>query len=200
MNQEEEIWRDSVSLAGVVMVSSLGRVKRLPFSHSGPGGVEITRPERVLHRRRADWYPKLCINHDGEKKSYFFHRLVAEVFVPNPQSLPCVNHMDGDKSNPHPDNLEWCTHQQNMAHAAESGLTSCATPVQASKGGTGFWFPSMEIAMRHTKVSKPCICAAAKKKQKTAGGMVWDYTDKIAEEFTAKGVVFDDLLSEGAPA
>lgn len=26
------------------------------------------------------------------------------------------------------------------------------------------------------------------------------YTEKIAEEFSAKGVVFDDLLSEGAPA
>ena len=44
--------------------------------------------------------------------------------------------------------------------------------------------------MRHTKVSKPCICAAAKKRQRTAGGMVWDYA--------AKGVVFSDLLSEAA--
>ena len=185
-----EIWKDSISLKGVVMVSSEGRIKRLAFSHKGPGGVEIHRPERVLERKRADFYPKLIIGRGADRKAYSFHRLIAEVFVPNPLGLPCVNHIDGDKANCHPSNLEWCTHQQNMAHAAETGLTSCATPVQASKNGQGWWFPSMESAMRHTRVSKPCICAAAKKRQKTAGGMIWDYAEK--------GVVFDDLLSEVA--
>jgi hypothetical protein len=48
----------------------------------------------------------------------------------------------------------------------------------------------MESAMQHTGISKPCICAAAKKKQKTAGRMVWDYA--------ARGRSSDDLLSEEA--
>lgn len=175
MSRDKEIWIDSPSLAGIVMVSSHGRVKMLSFSYKGPGGTEITRPERVLIRKRTHYYPKLKARVKGEWKSYSFHRLIAEAFIPNPKSLPCVNHIDGDKSNCHPNNLEWCTHKQNIRHALESGLTNCSVSVMASFGGIGFWFPSMQSAMERTGISKPCICAAAKKRQKTAGGMIWDY-------------------------
>lgn len=185
-----EIWTESKALAGRYMVSSAGRVKRMSHSTTNSAGITKYFPERLIQRRKSKDYPRIILQVDGKAKAYLIHRLVAEVFVPNPDGLPCINHKDGDKSNPHPENLEWCTHQQNMRHAAETGLTDCATPVQASNGGHGWWFPSMESAMRYTKVSKPCICAAAKKRQKTAGGMVWDYA--------AKGVVFDDLLGEVA--
>lgn len=185
-----EIWIESPALPGRYMVSSLGRVKRMAHTAIDAAGTQRFLPERLLQRKKSNDYPRIILQEGGRAKAYLIHRLIAEVFVPNPLGLPCVNHKDGDKSNPHPDNLEWCTHQQNMAHAAETGLTDCATPVQATKGGHGWWFPSMESAVRHTGTSKPCICAAAKKKQKTAGGMVWDYT--------AKGVVFTDLLSEEA--
>jgi predicted DNA-binding protein YlxM (UPF0122 family) len=51
------------------------------------------------------------------------HRLVAEHFIPNPNNLPVVNHLDGNKLNPHKDNLEWCTYLENTAHAYATGLS-----------------------------------------------------------------------------
>lgn len=42
------------------------------------------------------------------------HRLVAELFVPNPNNLPEVNHLDENPLNPHFKNLEWCNHKYNI--------------------------------------------------------------------------------------
>ena len=50
------------------------------------------------------------------------HRIVAEAFIPNPDSCKQVNHIDGDKANNSVSNLEWCTSQQNNIHALQTGL------------------------------------------------------------------------------
>lgn len=47
----------------------------------------------------------------------YMHRLVAETYIPNPNNLPQVNHIDKDKSNNHVDNLEWVTNQHNAEHS-----------------------------------------------------------------------------------
>lgn len=46
-------------------------------------------------------------------KNFKVHRLVAEAFVPNPDNLPHVLHIDGDRHNNHYTNLEWSASQSN---------------------------------------------------------------------------------------
>lgn len=58
----------------------------------------------------------------GHRSKARIHRLVAEAFIPNPDNLPEVNHKDGDKTNNHVSNLEWCTHSDNLKHAYQTGL------------------------------------------------------------------------------
>lgn len=67
----------------------------------------------------------LCVNlidNLCKQKQVKVHRLVATHYIPNPHNLPQVNHKDGNKMNPHKDNLEWCTAKQNISHACVNGL------------------------------------------------------------------------------
>jgi len=55
-------------------------------------------------------------------KQYLLHRLVAKVFIPNPENKEQVNHIDGNKINTHASNLEWCSNKENSQHAHDTGL------------------------------------------------------------------------------
>lgn len=86
------------------------------------GRVWSLRRDRFLSRQTsASGYVMATL---GASKTTRIHRLVAEAFIPNPQGLKVVNHIDGNKSNNNVSNLEWVTQAQNNRHAADNGLTA----------------------------------------------------------------------------
>lgn len=71
-------------------------------------------------------YKVVTLSHDGERKIFKIHRLVAEHYIHknlNPLA-DYVNHKDGNKLNNSADNLEWCTASENVRHAYRTGLRS----------------------------------------------------------------------------
>ena len=54
-------------------------------------------------------------------KKFYIHRLLALVFIPNPDNLEVVNHLDKDRSNNTITNLEWCTRSENDLHKYRVG-------------------------------------------------------------------------------
>ena len=64
-------------------------------------------------------YIKYILYGDGKRNTWPAHRLVASIYLPNPQNKPCVNHKDGDKTNNCVDNLEWVTYSENERHSYE---------------------------------------------------------------------------------
>lgn len=108
------------------------------------------------------------------------HRLVALIYIENPQNHPVVNHKDGNKQNNHKDNLEWCTVKYNTIHAQELGLRThrhlCKKVVQVNLHTNERIkvFNSIVEASKQTGILRQDIGKVCLNKRKSAGGYKWE--------------------------
>lgn len=116
-----DVWYPYPGHEDLFEVTKSGRVRRLPCVLPSRGGTRLHRGgERKVFL--VNGYPAVNCRINGKQKTLLIHRAIAELFVPNPDGKPYVNHIDGQKDNNDPENLEWCTHRENMQHAHDTGL------------------------------------------------------------------------------
>ena len=150
-----EIWK---KIEGVnqpfYQVSNLGRVRALAHTTFSTDNKTYNIPEKLIrqHKGRAD-YDRVTLS----KKSFRVHILVAQAFLPNPNNLEQVDHIDGDKNNNSVVNLRWVSREENMNYAVKNGLR---------KLGGDCW-QARRIRQRSMNddviANWPCITDAAKK-------------------------------------
>lgn len=116
---------------------------------------------------------------------YMAHRMVGWAWVSNPDKKPFINHIDGNKLNNHPSNLEWVTCKENLQHAWATGLMNHAggrgKPVsQLDLDGNHIRdFESIAEVSRLDGFDNSSISAAANGVTKTSAGYRWMFKDKI---------------------
>jgi len=111
----EEIWKDIPRYVGLYEVSNMGRIKS--YKRKGQPYNRIRKPMML-----SNGYRNIDLSKNNHRSLHKISRIVAEIFIPNPENKPCVNHIDGDKLNDNVDNLEWCTYSENQKHAYKLGL------------------------------------------------------------------------------
>lgn len=106
----QEIWKDVKGYEGRYLISNFGNVQsvksgKLLKVHTSHKGYVIV----LLYKNQKSHTNQL-------------HRLIAQAFIPNPNNLPQINHIDGNKQNNDISNLEWCDQHHNIKEAYRLGL------------------------------------------------------------------------------
>lgn len=190
----EEQWKDIENYEGLYQVSDQGRVRSLDrvllvfrngshYNRTQKGGI-------ITKQKGTCGYNQVQL-HKGTREdshTYPVYKLVAKVFVPNPENKPCVDHINTDRTDDRACNLRWVTHKEN----SENHLTvehhqgthrvphepSRKPVVQYTKDGVFIkkWSCAEEAAsaLFLTKSNIQSV-AGHRPHSHTAGGFKWEY-------------------------
>lgn len=119
----EEIWKDIPNFEGFYQVSNLGNIRSVTRKAKVKilnNNYRTIKGQLISPAKTRDGYLKVSLS--KEHKRYYFkvHRLVALTFIPNPNNLPCINHIDENKLNNNANNLEWCSIQYNCNYGTRN--------------------------------------------------------------------------------
>lgn len=106
---EIEIWKDIIGYENEYEISNLGDVRR--------------KIKNLTKIKDISGYEKVTLCKNGKCTNFSVHRLVAQVFLPNPEDKEQVHHRDFVKDNNKLKNLEWVTPLENIRYNVLEGIT-----------------------------------------------------------------------------
>lgn len=89
----------------------------LVSKHGDVFSIKKGLPKKMKPQKQKNGYLLIHLHLNGKSYYRWIHRMVAEVFIPNPNNKPQINHKDGNKENNKVPNLEWVTAKENIQHA-----------------------------------------------------------------------------------
>ncbi len=111
---KHEQWKPVKGFETYYMVSNTGYVKSIP----NPNRYRPNQKCGILNMHLSKFgYYQVTLTIFGKRHLKRVNRLVAEVFIKNPENKPCVNHKNGVKTDNMVNNLEWATYSENETHS-----------------------------------------------------------------------------------
>lgn len=168
-NNLDEEWRETEDYGGRYYVSNLGNVKSINWHNEGYERLMLPQPDKRGYLRLI-----LCRDKKGHPNKV--HRLVAKAFIPNPENLPQVNHINEDKTDNRVSNLEWADNIRNCNHGTRNkrlskshkGISTGIKPCKIVEDNVVF--KSQVEAAKYLGVNKSSVSDAYLGKSKTCKG------------------------------
>ena len=189
-----EIWKTAVYddeiYEGLYKVSNFGRILSLNYRRTGKS--KLRKPVNT------NGYLQVILSKNGEYKTCYVHRLVAETFLENPENKPCINHkIEGKKGksmnfvffnedgtvNKERTTIEWATYEENNNYetrterAAKANTNGkCSKPVlQFTLDGEFIreWPSAMEC--ERNGFDQSCVCKCCRGEKPQYKGFKWEY-------------------------
>lgn len=90
-------------------------IKDFPnYSINENGEVLNNKTNKILKILKCNrGYCRLNLRKNNKSYGNYIHRLVAKTFIPNPNNLVCIDHIDRNKENNNLNNLRWVNHSEN---------------------------------------------------------------------------------------
>lgn len=176
--------------------------KRLDSNYevSSTGEVRNIKTGNILKGKYKRGYKYVNLSYGKIKRTAQIHRLVALLFIPNPNNYPVVNHKDENPTNNSVENLEWCTQSYNLSYGNRTrkeiitkkilkSVNAPKTVIQLTKDREVVRvFPSIREASKctgipDTHISECCrrkVCKDSKGNLytvKSAGGYMWEFQE-----------------------
>lgn len=181
----EKIWKDVIGFEGFYKINNFGDVKSLSRIVNNSYGTTRRIRERILATHKdKDGYLIVTFSINNKKTTHKVHRLVAEAFIPNPESKNTVNHIDGNKSNNIVTNLEWATDSEQIIHRITVLGQQC-TPSEKCRESwkrkvcrsDGKIYNSIKEAGLDNNAFPSNITMCCQGKCRTIAGYSWKYVD-----------------------
>ena len=133
----KEIWKDIPGYGGYYQASTNGKIRgkdRIVYNkkkYKKP--YALLRRGKILRQSLNATYLSVELNKNARAKNLKVHRLVAQTFIPNPKNKPQINHKNSIRTDNRVENLEWCTHAENMKHAMDNKRMPAGEENRATK-------------------------------------------------------------------
>ena len=192
-----EVWRDVKDYEGLYQVSNMGNVKSLDRVVIYNTSKKHIYKSKLIKPSVVKGYLRISLSKENIIKNIVIHRLVAQAFIPNPNNLPQVDHINTNTTDNRMENLRWVTSKENHNNPLTKEHHS-----KAQKGEKCYWYGKTgkdhhsskpvlqfdkegnfirewdcindierQLGFRHNDISRCC-----NGHRKTAYGYVWKFT------------------------
>lgn len=170
---ENEVWKPYPEFS-FIEGSSLGRVRTRDRMVSNGKGTRLEKGRILKQRLTKNGYMDVEFRANGRTVNRLVHRIIASCFIPNPDNLPEVNHINCIRDDDRLTNLEWCDTSYNRRYREKYGISqteAIGQPVYAINLATSkvSRFQSQREASRVLGVNNSHISSVIAGKRKTAG-------------------------------